>query len=492
MTDSNGSSPGAESGNLMWPVFSLWLLWAYVYLALLPALPFLGFSGDIREYVFVLPISLAAFYVAAWVASKKHLVSQKRFGAASMAAIVTLSSVLAIDVAYSVFLNLTSGQDPLNGISEESRQANSEIMTGEYRPRNYYPTDRNFRIFKPGITITTEAYGQLYTNNMKASQALMDAALERERITLSIDKHGFRETTPLAEASIFALGDSFTEGSAVSQENTWVDVLEDRTGLPTYNLGSSDSSPKQQLMLLEYLFEQNSDSIQIETLVWMIFEGNDLEDNYAANRPPKIGRLINNSVLSGSVAELVKIIPGLLRDGSFINRALTGRLVSPVGAAGTNASNNSLVYDGVRLETPLLHSENLGYRFFVERYLERAEQDESYVRNHDNAPRLRQTFSDMMSLADEKGFEVVVVIAPSGPRLYKGQFSGLEGVMDEPYFINMAAEFAQEQGFDVINLYDGLLPHAETELIYARDDSHWNRRGNELAAELIAAGLTRN
>lgn len=40
---------------------------------------------------------------------------------------------------------------------------------GDYRPRDFYPTDKNFRIFKPNVTVTAEAYGQLYTDEMTKS-----------------------------------------------------------------------------------------------------------------------------------------------------------------------------------------------------------------------------------------------------------------------------------------------------------------------------------
>lgn len=54
----------------------------------------------------------------------------------------------------------------------------------------------------------------------------------------------------------------------------------------------------------------------------------------------------------------------------------------------------------------------------------------------------------------------------------------------------MIAETGQEQGFRVINLLNGLKPFASNELLYARDDSHWNKRGNRLSAELIGVALS--
>jgi hypothetical protein len=44
-------------------------------------------------------------------------------------------------------------------------------------------------------------------------------------------------------------------------------------------------------------------------------------------------------------------------------------------------------------------------------------------------------------------------------------------------------------GFRVIDLHSLLRPFANTELLYYRDDHHWNVRGNEVVAQLITAAL---
>ncbi len=68
--------------------------------------------------------------------------------------------------------------------------------------------------------------------------------------------HGFRETTSLAATKIFGLGDSFTLGWGVRQNEIWVERLEKEMQQPIYNLGVSGLSPKQELMLLEYMLQK--------------------------------------------------------------------------------------------------------------------------------------------------------------------------------------------------------------------------------------------
>ena len=86
-----------------------------------------------------------------------------------MAAIIALVSALAIDVEYSIFLNASNGGEGPAVDSLELRQANSQVLMREYRPRDFYPTDKNFRIFKPRATVPAEAYGQFYTDEMATS-----------------------------------------------------------------------------------------------------------------------------------------------------------------------------------------------------------------------------------------------------------------------------------------------------------------------------------
>lgn len=55
---------------------------------------------------------------------------------------------------------------------------------------------------------------------------------------------------------------------------------------------------------------------------------------------------------------------------------------------------------------------------------------------------------------------------------------------------NFVTQLSNDQGFDMINLYPLLQPYAREEALFWRDDSHFNNRGNEIVAQLIAAHLS--
>jgi hypothetical protein len=361
-------------------------------------------------------------------------------------------------------------------------------------PRQYYPTKNNFVLHKPNVKLSWNTYGGNYYPELMKSPFAIDSLLELRPIFNSIDEHGFREATLLEQARIFALGDSFTAGLAITQDACWVELLENAIGQPIYNLGVRASSPKQQLMMLQYLLRTKGDSFKIRHLLWMIYESNDLEDSYESLRPIQMpnergtlakeeGALAN--IFRGTFLDTVASIPAQIGGQSVINRFMTGRIVFAMPCNDSNATDPYLV-DGKRLAYPVYHSPEHGYRFFPMWPIERAQKSESYVLDHPNRPLLDQTFEEMASLSRMHGFKVTILIAPGAARLYAPYFEGFPQLSDEPHFINYVEKISEELGFDVINLYIQMQPYARKALLYWRDDPHWNVRGNEVVAEIIS------
>ncbi|MBJ22774.1 MAG: hypothetical protein GY910_19240 [bacterium] len=90
-------------------------------------------------------------------------------------------------------------------------------------------------------------------------------------ITLSVDHRGFRNPPSLASSEIVALGDSFTEGSRVSDDEIWPIRLARSLGTPIYNLGMAGGSPRDyRNHLFAYL-----DELKPKTVLCTVYEGND-------------------------------------------------------------------------------------------------------------------------------------------------------------------------------------------------------------------------
>jgi hypothetical protein len=111
--------------------------------------------------------------------------------------------------------------------------------------------------------------------------------------------------------------------------------------------------------------------------------------------------------------------------------------------------------------------------------------------NHPNRRLLEKSFEEMASLAARFKLNVKVLIAPQVARLYGHYFDNFPPITEEPHFANHVAHLSQRMGFETINLLELLKPYTKNELLYFRDDSHFNERGNEVVAEIIAAHLSK-
>ncbi|MHC4293107.1 MAG: alginate O-acetyltransferase AlgX-related protein, partial [Planctomycetota bacterium] len=102
--------------------------------------------------------------------------------------------------------------------------------------------------------------------------------------TITVDKRGFRNTTDLEKYDVVTLGDSFTEGSHVSDKHAWPLVFSNKSNLTVYNLGMSGGSP---LTYLDTL-EKYGLALSPKTVICSIYEGNDFRDsNFEATKEEK-------------------------------------------------------------------------------------------------------------------------------------------------------------------------------------------------------------
>jgi hypothetical protein len=403
-----------------------------------------------------------------------------------LALTVSVFTIVIADTAYSVYANVVSARARAP-LSDAVRESDYHVWHGELMPRLYYPTGRQFFLYKPNARTTAETYGEFYNSSMLGSRTLADSVLELRTVSYAIGPHGLRDTTSLAGSATFALGDSFVFGYATDEPKTWTRLLAAAEGAPVYNLGVSNTGPKAQLLLLEHLLETQPDSMRIERLLWMIFEGNDLENDYGEFRPP-VAAPTADLPLNGTVAQVLASVPGRVKNQSIIRKALDGELTATVRSAAV-ASDDHRTFDGIALPFPLYHSTTWGYRLFSAADIREAAKPLDYVLTHPHRPFLDRTFEEMRELSRTHGFDVLVIVAPSAARLHGAAFDDFPELSAEPYFADYVIELAARQGFATLDLIDGMKPFAQTGLLYYRDDHHWNERGNEVAARLIGTAL---
>jgi hypothetical protein len=315
-------------------------------------------------------------------------------------ALVTLLLFIALDIGYSEIQNATKLRSNIPGYG---RGKDPNYLVGEFYPRLYFPTVRNFALQKPNFTVTASSFGDLYWSGMLNSPTLLNSVLELRTVSIEINNFGFREVEPIENARVFALGDSFVFGPAVNADKSWVKTLEHLLSTPIYNLGVCNASPKQELELLKFLLSQGP-SIKINHLLWMIYEGNDLEDSYDENAS-------DESILpeSDTVFAILKRLPDALKRQSVITKLLNGSREFRYSAKTTDYSSRKTI-DGIDIGYPLFQSDKFGYKLFYDVYIGRAQMPRSYVLLHPNWPKLENVFKEMGELARSFGFDVTVIL----------------------------------------------------------------------------------
>lgn len=126
--------------------------------------------------------------------------------------------------------------------------------------------------------------------------------------TFTTDAYGFRNVAPAPVYAWMAIGDSFTEGSQVSDRDVWVDRLAERLGRPVYNCGISGGSPLTYLALLKV----QGKNISADGALCMLYEGNDFRaSNFRAEKQGKgswhgaPGRYLHSSPLRRRLKQTV-------------------------------------------------------------------------------------------------------------------------------------------------------------------------------------------
>jgi len=466
-----------SSGTILPTAIGTGLLSAYFLLVLLPF--------RLRYVAFIVTVCFIGIYWLVKYLYNRRIVSETRLKDAATVSIATLLSIISVDIGYTAYLDYTSkstGQ-PLSG--EYLQKSDGNLNGSRLIPPVFYPTEKNYFIFKPNVTMSGDGYGSFYNADLKKSPTIYASVLELRHLIYSIDEHGFREDTPLEQARIFTLGDSFTFGHGTSQIKNWVELLEVSTGGSIYNLGIPATSPKQQLMLLRSILQEKKGTIKLQHLLWMIFEGNDLVESYQSESPVELQRKRKfATIFEGTIVSALGSFAGKLKKQSVANRLMTGRV--NLGLPSMHAgSTNPYMIDGIQLKQPLYFSEKFGHRLFRDSYVKAANMSESFVTGHANRPLFEKTLEDMMSLSREYRFKVTVLIAPTAPRLHGPEFPEIAHVTDEPHFIDYVENISRDMGFDTINLHDLMQPYARNELLYWRDDDHWNERGQQVVAEII-------
>ena len=329
-------------------------------------------------------------------------------------------------------------------------------------------------------------------------------------ITLTTDHRGYRNLTRLDRYDIVTLGDSFTEGSRVSDEEAWPVRVGRTLRRTVYNLGISGVDPDYYLTTLRAF----GLPLKPKIVFIMIYEGNDFKGTPlgkelaqaegrdipepTASVPARIGRWVETSIKYSPVVLSLR--------NAFIHR------LGPINADGPVAGAEILSWMPVALPP----GPEAQYYAFEPKRLVRLYWTQAAFRESYGWASTAEVFRRIKALCAEEGIRLVVVYAPSKPHVVMplvadrvtaeqlhafasfkarnlpppGEFKReLVARLDTQEAV--AREFFAAEGVEFISTTAILRQWAAAgRQVYYTYDQHWTALGHEAVAEAVARTVT--
>jgi len=345
----------------------------------------------------------------------------------------------------------------------------------EHRPYELYggPWDRLPVVgrYAPNVRYTGRTYGAL------AQASVFRAYREYRDVLFVTDAHGF-PNDPAAIGrgpyEVILLGDSFGEGSQTSHDRTWAYLLRTRYGRSVYNLSMAAASPWHEYVTLASEIDRLA-TRPSSVVVWAIFTGNDFDGGVfypefdLARLPWQAGM--------GRVWTRYQH----MRDRSPVRRAAARIRASRAGPAEPIVARPFI--DG-------------GAMLFFTPYAARMRATPAMIRAHPSFTLFRETIVRTVALARARKLDLAIVLIPSKEEVYRWVLERQPPWSSDPSPSGLGVvltEICREADVRLLDLKAPLIEESRRryqrthELLWWRDDDHWNEAGHEVAAALVEA-----
>jgi lysophospholipase L1-like esterase len=343
------------------------------------------------------------------------------------------------------------------------------------------------------------------------------------RFPVRTDAEGFRNDSPPGPVDVAALGDSFTDALTLPVELAWPSRLEQRLGRRVRNYGVAGFGPQQELRVLrDHVLPRGP-----RVVVLAYFAGNDIPGAALFEEFERSGGASSFGVAGWPFKRVVarfdrsyafllaqhlmgrEVHAAERQEGASVGRrfdaAFTGEdpAAAPVGRPSFDRGMFALPVSGRTL------------RFaFMPPYLNLLNFGTDDLRAHRGWELTRQGLRDMDEACRRAGARFVVMFIPSKCQVYlpllRRAWPARElrrslafSLPDDPWGVDvdrlarnrlaqndLVGSFCRREGIAFLDLTPALERAAATgENVYFPDDSHWNARGHQLAAEALARSL---
>ena len=336
------------------------------------------------------------------------------------------------------------------------------LVTGEWSgPATHFETDPDLSFRRP----RRKFWSGRPRSDMAAAWNLPIRSETEQRFTT--DSQGYRNLREITAADIALIGDSYIEGAYVSDDETCAVALERLTGRPVVNLGVSGYGSLQQLKVLE----RHALPLGPRLIAWFFFEGNDLYDDQE----------YENAILyrydgAESASAGLELDWSNFGEVSFVANSfrLFRRMCHPL------VPNSVATFGWFRDERGQQH------RLYFYGYGSMRFDDFERGRLEKTANAFRQG----KAICDREKIKLVAFFIPMKFRVYDAYctYHPESPCREwEPWELpDRFRELCEGIGVPLVDLTGPMRRAAESgKLLYAPEDSHWNRRGHEFVAELV-------
>lgn len=310
-------------------------------------------------------------------------------------------------------------------------------------------------------------------------------------ITLTTDARGYRNLTSFEQYDIVTVGDSFTEGSRVSDDEPWPVLLGKKLGRRVYNLGISGGRADYYLNV----FRAFGLDLRPKVAIFMIYEGNDFKgvrlEKASINTGRSLGKRIEKAIKYSPV--------GMAFRKAFI------KLLGPINADGPVPGAEILSWMPVEVPS----GPGAKYYAFRPKRLMRLYWTECEFRQSFGWTSTVKVFKMIKDICDKERIRLVFVYAPSKPHVvmplveenlspeYLYGFASFKkrGLPPPKEFKkklydrlgsqeNVLRKFCQSQGIGFVSATAALQKMAAGgHQVYYTYDQHWTPLGHMVVAE---------
>ncbi|HPN84996.1 MAG TPA: hypothetical protein PK821_06635 [Victivallales bacterium] len=336
--------------------------------------------------------------------------------------------------------------------------------------------------------------------------------------TLTVDSRGFRNKSSLDSCDIVTLGDSFVEGSRVSDDDIWAALIANDSGLSVYNLGMSGSSP------IQYLnnFIEVGIPMKPKYLICMFYEGNDFREpskkelkylqdnkNWDNSLPAAEEKKDNAPDHRSETRAISRIIRDYVKQSPFIvngKRLLIEKLGNTAASQSQTEQTNVKGLSWIPFTFPRTKNYSFKPKRFLSFFVEKSDFETSNPWKSVSMTMLR-----MKDACDRNGIKMIVVYAPTAANvllpfiaekvpaaefrdfllLDRSDIPPEESLYSElisksAVIENTISEFCSEKGIEFISLKAKLREKTVEDIqCYYTYDQHWTPDGHKVAADAI-------